>query len=320
MLSRVADSLYWMARYSERTESNAHILSMQLIRMLEESETKDYCNCEWNTILDICSSRMDYNQYYTDIRTLQVVEYMAFSEENTNSLVNLIGSVRENAKVVRDCIPTDLWEVWNELYLQLEQERSKREFSLLDIHAFLQKINTTSMVATGIVDSVMSRELAYHFIKIGKWLERGEKTARILQAIFQKIESKQNSEEKLFDGDSAVLLINGCGDYSNKYRFEDPNEILQFLVSDRTFPRSIAYCMEHVKKSIMQIESEKVAHYSFEMFLTIEELITTVKNVKMEQLTFEEQYAYITELLKKCIMFSKIFATTYYLVEVDSNK
>ncbi|MGM9929646.1 MAG: alpha-E domain-containing protein [Bacillus sp. (in: firmicutes)] len=320
MLSRVADALYWLARYSERTENNAHILGVQLEKMLEESGKEISYKQDWQTVLDICASSSEYEQIYGDIRVRKVVDYLAFSEYNTNSLVKTSNYVRENAKMTRDTIPNELWEVWNEFYLSLNKEKKQEGFSFQEIYYFLQRIQMTIMTAAGMIDSSMPRNKPYHFMKIGKWLERAEKTARILQVLSNRTKNNNQTDFCEYQSQFALQLVHGYEDYSKKYRHKDPQLIIQFLISDRTFPRSIRYCMEHVKKAILEIESEKVAFHSREMFLSIEEMLTSVRNVQVNQLSFEEMGDVISNTLDQCVKFGKTFSTTYYLIEADAKK
>ncbi|MEH6946446.1 alpha-E domain-containing protein [Bacillus sp. JJ634] len=320
MLSRVADALYWMARNGERTENNAHILQVQLVKMLEESGRESVNYQDWQTVIDICGSKSAYEEDYGELRVHKAVDYIGFSNGNSNALTNTLSYVRENARMTRDVIPNELWEVWNDLYLHSQNKGPHTEFSFQDIHSFLRHIKATSMTSTGIIDSMMSRDLPYHFMKIGQWLERAEKTALIMKVMLQKAKFSDCQSFSEYDGQFALRLVNGYQDYSKKFRLKDPALILQFLISDRTFPRSIYYCIEHVKEVIWKIESEKVAHYSWRMYAALDELIASVEAVCVQQLSFEELEMFIEDILSQCIEFGKIFSTTYYLIEADASR
>lgn len=178
MLSRVADALYWMARYSERTENNAHIVQIQLLNMLEQSG-KDYEYIDhWECVLDICASKEEYASYNGQIRVNSLIDYLLFSETNSNALLTTLYGIRENARISRDSIPIELWELQNAFYLYLQQEISEREkpFPLISLNYFLHNVRKTSMTVTGLIEGSMDRDLPFYLIQIGKWLERAEKT------------------------------------------------------------------------------------------------------------------------------------------------
>ena len=321
MLSRVADALYWMARYSERTESNAHILGVQLVKMLEESGGDEINLKDWQSILDICGDREEYESIHSDLRVRKIVDYLAFASENLDGLSRTTSNVRENARMTRDIIPNELWEVWNELYLYLQHEkyqaRAQTHFSLRDINAFLQHIKRTAMTASGYIDSMMARDEAYQFIKIGKWLERAVKTALILQVLLERSSVNGDANFKEYDMNFALHLVHGYEDYSKKYRLKTPEKILNYLITDRTFPGSVRYCLDMVKHAINTIEKRQIAPYSMKMFGVLEEMMTAVKTDRIEQFSLEEALQFTTELSNLCTLFGNVFSSTYYLVETD---
>ncbi len=321
MLSRVADALYWMARYSERTESNSHILGVQLVKMLEESGG-DYMNLQdWQSILEICGDLSEYENTYDDIRVRKVVDYLAFTSSNVNSLSVNTSNIRENARMTRDIIPNELWEVWNELYLYLQHEkyqvRAHTHFSLRDVNAFLQRIKTTTMTASGFIDSSMSRDEAYQFIKIGKWLERAEKTSLIIETLLQRSSLKNTLAFDEYDMNFTLQLVHGYEDYSKKHRINKSELVLNYLITDRTFPGSIRYCLEMVKHAINEIERNQVAPYSLKMFGVLEEMMTVIETENIQQFSLQEALLFIKELSFLITHFGDVFSSTYYLVEVD---
>lgn len=324
MLSRVADTLYWMARYSERTESNAHILGVQLVKMLEESGGDEANLQDWQSILEICGNRAEYENVYKVLRVRNIVDYLAFSSNNFNALSIITSNVRENARMTRDIIPNELWEVWNELYLYLQHEkyqvRAQTHFSLRDINAFLQRIQRTAMTASGFIDSAMTRDSAYQFIKIGKWLERAGKTAFILQTLLQRSNVSNDANFKEYDLNFALQLVHGYEDYSKKYRMKKPEMILNYLITDRTFPGSVRYGLEMVRQAINEIERKQVAPYSMRMFGVLEEMMTAVKTDHIEQFTLEEALQFTKNLSNLCALFGDVFSSTYYLVEPDGKR
>lgn len=319
MLSRVADSLYWMSRNGERTEQNAHILSMQLIKMLESSEQETAAQDDWETVLDICSAKEEFSFLYSSIQLENVVDYLTFSKENINSIVNTVSIVRENARITRNHIPNELWEVWNEFYLLLPKIPQTVNSSLADIHFFLNQIKKTSFTATGVIDASMARDLPYHFIKIGRWLERAEKTARILHVFYQK--SKQAGETTTNDvaWRSALQFVNGADTYFNRFSpIINPDCVIRFLVTDVSFPRSIRYCIDHIWEAIKKLENEKVSHYSWRMYALLDTMMTEFHEDYLNSLAEEEIEYFLLQSLNRCIEFGKIFSETYYLMERES--
>ncbi|MFJ7640167.1 alpha-E domain-containing protein [Peribacillus sp. NPDC097225] len=320
MLSRVADSLFWMARNCERMESNADILEVQLIKMLEASEHEILVKHDLEAIIGICGDKEEFDSLYEEITMKNVVHYLAFSEDNFNSLSRMTKNIRENAKMTRDRIPNMLWEVWNEFYLEQENAEAREDYSIQEIHSYIRRIKTTSMIATGIIDSTMSRDLPYHFIKIGKWLERAEKTALVMQMMYRQSVPYCDLEGQELDWRTSLQLINGYEDFTKKFRpLMEPKFVLQFMISDHSFPRSLCYCMEHVREVIKGLEGEKVAHYSWKMYAAIDNMISEFKDVDIKKLNTEEIGVFIDSAYSQCLEFGKLFSETYYL-EADPVK
>ncbi len=316
MLSRVADSLYWMSRNCERTEHNAHILSMQLIKMLETSEQEMGELNEWETLVEICSTKHDFYSYHPFITVEGVVNYLTFSKENMNSMVNTVQFARENARITRDSIPNELWEVWNEFYLHTKDIQSKQVCSLKDIHHFLNTIKKASFTATGVIDSLMERDLPYHFMKIGKWVERAEKTALILLVFFQRARQEQKAAADDFFWRSILQFVNGGDAFFKRFSpIINQKNVLQFLVTDLSFPRSIRYCTEHIWEAVKELERGKVSHYSWQMYALLDTMMAEFTEDFVKNLAEEEIEAFLIQTLNRCVEFGKIFSNTYYLIE-----
>jgi len=317
MLSRVADSLYWMSRNIERAENNARVLGVQLIQMLEASSEESLANHDWEAVIEICGSLKEFNKLYDRFSVNNVIDYLAFSEDNYSSVLNCVKFARENARTTRDIIPNDLFEVWNDLYLD-STKMIIPEGSLKDVHEFLKRVKIASLTSQGVIESSMSRGVPYRFIKIAKWLERAEKTARILNVLSEKsLEDQERSDgTNYYYWRSALQLLNGYDEYLKKYppRMNE-QDVLTFLVSDFSFPRSIQYCMDHVREAIIALEGGKVSHYSWRMYAALDRLMDEFDEMKIRALKVQEINAYLDDFQDRCNDISEVFSQTYYLIE-----
>ncbi|WP_245153991.1 alpha-E domain-containing protein [Jeotgalibacillus proteolyticus] len=320
MLSRVADSLYWMSRNIERAENNARVLGVQLIQMLEASSEESLANHDWETVIEICGSLQEFNQLYDRFTVTNIIDYLAFSEDNLSSVLNCIKFARENARTTRDIIPNDLFEVWNDLYLE-----SSRMFipegSINEVHSFLKQVKIASLTSQGVIESSMSRGVPYRFIKIAKWLERAEKTARILNVLSEKSEKDAERADgtNYYYWRSALQLLNGYDEYLKKYppRMNE-KDVLTFLLSDEAFPRSIQYCMDHVREAIIALEGARVSHYSWRMYAALDLLMEEFNEEHINSLQVHEFSSFLDNFQDRCNDISLIFSQTYYLIEPAS--
>ncbi|MBM7551877.1 alpha-E domain-containing protein [Thalassobacillus pellis] len=315
MLSRVANSLFWMARNIERAENNASVLQVQLINMLEADDA-EVLDRDWEEVLEIVVSLAEYQSQHPHFKTDEIIHYVAFADKNYNSLINCMTYARENARATRDMIPERLWEVLNKFYLELPAIR-RNDFTLQEIQDFLKTITMTSMTAQGVVESSMIRGVPYSFIKIGKWLERAEKTARILNVICEKArKEKQGSVNHHYYWLSALRLVNGYDAYIKEHPpTMDAEHVLQFIIEEDRFPRSIRYCMDHVMETINKLEKGEINHYSERLFQMLETIQQEVISFKSNDMSMEELMDFLNHFQNRCIQIGQIFSETYYLVE-----
>lgn len=324
MLSRVADSLYWMARNIERSELNARILDVHLTQMVETSSEDLLDGKHWKILFESCSTKEELEELKNnpEAHDEEYLRFLAFDSENENSIFSCIRVARENARISRDHLPNELFEIWNDLYL-FTHHAEQEQFSIHKLRAFLRNVKVTALTAQGIIESGMSRSVAYRMIKIGKWLERAEKTARILNVVCEQTRETQ----LLYKGDdyyawlSALRMLNGYEAYLKVNRPKmDPKTILTFLIADESFPRSIHYNMNHVRAAVDILENAKIAHYSSELYYALESLKNDFDEISIQELNSDDMLAFLNSFQNKCNEVGQIFSRTYYLVEPVSKQ
>ncbi|AUS86833.1 alpha-E domain-containing protein [Lysinibacillus sp. YS11] len=316
MLSRVADALYWMARYSERTQTNAHILQVQLLNMLEQSgQEHDYID-HWEAVLNICASKEEYLANYTTIRVNPLIDYLLFSEKNGNALHATLRAIRENARVTRDSMPTELWEIQNSFYLTKQQSILKRErpIPLIALQDFLQDVRKTLWMETGLIEGSMDRDLPFYFMQVGKWLERAEKTIRMIVII---VEQQKRTGTSLLEDDGTFLLDLSAAreSFMRKHRQTNLLTIIRYLVQDAHFPCSVMFCVKKIEEAITAIEHDSLSPRFLTLQSDISSLVLAIDHIDFWQMTIEETLKMMEERLSQCMAFSDAFSTIYHLYE-----
>ena len=309
MLSRVADSLYWIGRYSERAETNTHILATQLDFMLEKIQLDETYDEEWLNIVRICGYVDDYLSRYSSFKQEELIFYLLRDGQNYNAIETLILSIRNNAKNARNIIPNELWEVWNELYLKLPEYHYKKHSTVLQSLEQLFDIRKTCLTATGVIDSIMTRDEGFQFLKIGKWLERSEKTALI---VYELMQNNEQLIEQPFTVNLALKLTNSHEDYMKRHRERELANVLNFLMGDLKCTHSVAYGIKKMKKTIYDIENGRQQLYATQLFLAIEQLEQLVQ-MNAQNLTSAEKLQWVNTIRLKCTQLGPIFSKTYYL-------
>ena len=180
MLSRVAHSLYWMARYIERAENIARIVDVNLqllldLRDLDEKKLAEY----WLPIVQSTGDEESFFKLHPHATGQAVTEFLVFQTENPNSILQTVCQARENARMVRDQLTLELWEELNRLYLLVRSPQA-REIWQRSPGEFFQEIKAGSLHLIGIINATLVHDEGWWFIQTGQFLERADKTTRIL--------------------------------------------------------------------------------------------------------------------------------------------
>jgi uncharacterized alpha-E superfamily protein len=261
LLSRVADSVYWMARYIERAENVARYIGVNLNLQLDLPLDPAH---QWQPLIDTSGDAAGFKESYAVADQDSVIEFLAYDPENPNSIFSCLRSARENARSVRDTISSEMWAQINAMYLQIQSERSLPEPEQL-LETFRQ-IRMGCHLFQGVTDATMSHNEAWHFLRLGRKLERADKTSRILDVkYFMLLPSSQDVGTPYDDIHwSAVLKsVSGFEMYRQKYGQISPREVVDFLVMNDEFPRSVHYCVNRAADSLRAITGTQVGTYRY---------------------------------------------------------
>lgn len=244
MLSRVADSLYWMSRYMERTDG---LLRMLKVNYASSQETMG--DFTWRPILTIFTYLEDERIREVETQTRQVLRFMVTDRENPNSVFNVVTRSRENARSVQDNITNELWQCLNEFYHLVRKTRVERSLNSGDAITMLDELIRQSMLYYGIVETTMFRGEGLSFINLGKYLERASQSAGILDTKFSNLSYDLDRTTDTMYWKYLLLSISGYSLYLKSYRsgFEARN-ILDQSIFNINFPRSIIYALQQIER------------------------------------------------------------------------
>ena len=176
MLSRVADSIYWMSRYIERAENVARFVDVNLNLMLDFPGSSDQ---QWQPLVDITGDTEQFAERYGEACQTSVIQFLTFDTKNPNSILSCVRAARESARSVREIISSAMWEHLNGSYLMLTAAAGD-DGEVSDPHELFASVKTASQAFTGITDTTMTHNEGWHFCRLGRQLERADKTSRIL--------------------------------------------------------------------------------------------------------------------------------------------
>ncbi len=258
MLSRVANSLYWMSRYIERAENIARLVdtNLQLLldfRKLDEQRLAEY----WLPIIQATGDEEPFFKLHAKATAATVTNFLVFQMENPNSIVQCICNARENARMVRDQITTELWEELNRLYLFVRSKEAKSMWSRSPSDFFSQ-IKASSQQLIGIALATLVRNEGWWFTQVGKFIERADKTSRILDVRYQSLPEvgapKAISQSEALEWSAVLRSCSAWDAFKSIYGGDvHPKPVLEFLVLNEDFPRSVRFCANELNTALRKI-------------------------------------------------------------------
>lgn len=247
MLSRIAESLFWIGRYIERSDGTARILDVHLQLLLEDPwiDEDTACRSLLAVMGAIAPGEVD------QVRREHVLEYLAVSRGTPSSIAYSLTAARENARRAREIVSTELWECLN-----TTRARMPRRLQSEKAHEFFQWVRERAALAVGIADSSTSRDEWWQFFTLGRSIERADMTARLLatRSLTQA------------SGPSWTTILRSCGAYEpylRTYRgMPSAKNAAEFLLLDRLFPRSIIFSISQAEQCMQAIDptADRVGH------------------------------------------------------------
>lgn len=268
MLCRVADSLFWMSRYIERAENTIRLVDVNLQLLMEAENLDDQgIQAHWQPILASTGDLENFHEFYSGISSRNVADFLTFSPENPSSVLSCIRGARENARMVRDQISAEMWEIMNRLYLFVRNQDSNQFWEDGPID-FCQEIKEYVLLFEGITESTFLHGTGYEFIKAGKFLERAEKTARLVDIKHYFPLGEGSAEGGVLDTAQWIAILRAAGgqDAYHQVYVSDviPEQVVEFLLLCREFPRSIHFSLKCLQNAVHAISGCPLSHYSNE--------------------------------------------------------
>lgn len=264
MLSRTADHLYWMARYIERAENTARMLDVNVQTSLLP-QSAQAAEQGWRAMLGISELLPQFDDKYGLLTAKDVIDFMVRDPENPSSIVSCLTQARENARAVRGTLTTEVWETHNTTWLDL-QPRLKGKALQQDPGRFFEWVKYRSHVTRGVTSDTMLHDEAFHFIRLGTFLERADSTARILDVKFHGTKSDEGnadhgemppeSELDYYYWAAVLRSVSGFEIYRKVYRdVITPRRVVEMLMLRPDMPRSLLACMNEVVYNLKQVRN-----------------------------------------------------------------
>jgi len=268
MLSRVADSLFWMSRYIERAENNARIADVNLQLLLDLTNQPDSDpRQQWNPIISSLEENELFASLYSEPDGRAAIDFVSLQQRNANSIYACLAHARENARTTREQISSEMWEQVNRLYLFV-QSNDARELLGSSPYEFFRRVMAGSHLFQGITHATMTHGEGFHFMRIGRLLERADCTSRLLDLKYHILLPSGERVGGNVDTIQWMSVLKSCSALE-AYRkiYVDqvaPWKVAEFLITHDAFPRSIRFSVDSLDQALHSISGSDEARYANE--------------------------------------------------------
>ena len=301
MLSRTADHLFWMARYTERAENTARLLDVNYqTSLLPQSDAAALAG--WQGLLSISELLPSYQATHGVIKIRNVLDFMVKDESNPSSIVSCLSAARENARAVRGTLTTEVWETQNQTWLEVMRRIKDGEFER-DPALFFDWVKFRSHLSRGVTLGTMLMDEALHFMRLGTFLERADNTARLMDVKFHAVQSdfygtaSQKDQEYDFYHWSAILRsVSGFEVYRKVYRdVIKPERVAELLILRPDMPRSLHASLNEVVRNLALVANDQ----SDETRRRAGKLCSELKYGRIDEILATGLHAYLMQFLDR---------------------
>ena len=299
MLSRTADHLFWMSRYTERAENTARILDVNYqTSMLPQSASS--AQAGWEGLLSISELKPTFSAKYGDnVVPRDVMDFMVRDEENSSSIVSCLKNARENARAVRGTLTTEVWETENQTYLEVVRMLKNGDFER-DPSQFFEWVKFRSHLSRGVTAGTMLQDEAFHFLRLGTFLERADNTARLVDVKFhaaqKNLASTADEDFDFYHWSSILRSVSGFEIYRKVYRdVIKPERVAELLILRADMPRSLLGCLNEVMSNLAMVTSDA----SSETRRRAGKLRSDLQFARIDEILANGLHAFLTQFLDR---------------------
>ena len=264
MLSRTADHLFWMSRYTERAENTARMLNVNYETSLLPQSASE-AEAGWQGLLSISELLPSYTALHGEVNPRSVMEFMVSDEDNPSSIISCLRAARENARAVRGTLTTEVWETQNQTWLEVNRMLKAGEFQR-DPGKFFEWVKFRSHLSRGVTLGTMLMDEALHFMRLGTFLERADNTARLVDVKFHAVDNdfmgnaEKDQEYDFYHWSAILRSVSGFEIYRKVYRdVIKPERVAELLILRPDMPRSLHASLNEVVAHLRLVASDQTS-------------------------------------------------------------
>ncbi|MEE4190783.1 MAG: alpha-E domain-containing protein [Halieaceae bacterium] len=242
MLSRVAERIYWLARYLERAEDTSRLI---LVRHNVILDLPRNVQPDWELLLRVLGAREQFAQSPGAANEKNIMSFVFSDRENSSSIITCLTHARENMRTSREVLPSETWERVNSLYLSVAR-RANKGLPRASRHSVLNSVVQSTQQIAGMLSGTMNQDESYQFLRMGRYLERADMTTRIID-VASEVLGNPDEDARPYQNVMWVSVLQSLSAYQ-MYRLSErhnvrPPDALQFLLRSPVFPRALSHCL-----------------------------------------------------------------------------
>ena len=301
MLSRTADHLFWMSRYTERAENTARMLDVNYqSSLLPQSEAM--AEVGWQGLISISELLPAYTELHGEIRAREVMDFMVKDESNPSSIISCLSAARENARAVRGTLTTEVWETENTTWLEVKRMIKAGDFER-GPSQFFEWVKFRSHLSRGVTVGTMLMDEALYFMRLGTFLERADNTARLVDVKFHAVQSdffgaagEKDQEYEFYHWSAILRSVSGFEVYRKVYRdVIKPERVAELLILRADMPRSLHASLNAVVSNLALVATD----LNSETNRRAGKLAAELRYGRIDEILATGLHAYLTQFLDR---------------------
>lgn len=317
MLSRVAESIYWMSRYVERAENVARFISVNLNLSMDLASEGHQ---QWLPLVTTTGDDKLFYEHYDSPTKRNVLEFLTFDRNNPNSILSALINARENARSIREVISAEMWEHLNNFYLMVKDVGRAGGVSEEQL-VFYEQIRASGQHFIGITDATMTHGEGWHFGQLGRLLERADKTSRILDVKYYILLPSPQHVGTPFDELQWSALLRSASAfemYRQRYGRINPASVVSFLVLDREFPRAILHCLSRANDSLHAITGSDPESFSNLPEQRLGQLRASLAFTSADDIINRGMHEFVDDMQRRVNAIGLALSNTFFARQVDA--
>jgi uncharacterized alpha-E superfamily protein len=309
MLARVAESIYWMSRYVERAENVARFIEVNLNLMLDLPVGSAQ---QWQPLVETTGDSEAFAKAYGTANQSNVIQFLTFDPENANSIRSCLRAARENARSVREIISSEMWEQLNEFYLMVNAADASSQTDPQDL---FRSVRMAGHLFTGVTNATMTHNEGWHFCRLGRMLERADKTSRILDVKYFLLLPTAADVGTTSDDIQWTAVLRSASAfemYRKTHGRIAPDRIVHFLLFENEFPRGIQYCLVRAREAVHAISGTPVGVFRYPVERLLGELCSELAYARIETIIAGGLHEYLDRLQTKLNQVGNAISETFF--------